>query len=410
MHPQPERTVPSDHGELEDTWQAPPGYARPVFLGVTALYWMSLYFYVPTLSPYVEHQGGTLRMVGLVVSAYGLAQLLLRIPLGMLSDRLGRRRPFLVLGFAANVMACLLFVVVTAPWLMVGARLMSGIAACAWVAFSVLFASYFPPGQSARAMSYITFCNSLSVMMATYTGGWLADQYGWLAPFWLSAGVGIVGLVALPLVHEKPMVRGRPKPFVRRLHSLVQYPELVFAAVVAALGQYTTFATHFGFLPNYAVHIGATKTQLGVLTMLGMVSISSMTLLSGTLFAPRLGARFTVLMGYVLVAASTAVIPFITSMDSLYVVQIAGGLGRGVAYPILMGLAISRLPDAEKASAMGFFQAVYAIGMFTGPVVAGLIGEQWGYGVLFLSTSAVALVTAGVAIRLPGKEEGKAGN
>ena len=388
----------------EDTWRAPPGYARPVFLAVTALYWLSLYFYVPILSPYVEHQGGTLRMAGLVVSAYGLAQLLLRIPLGMLSDRLGRRRPFLALGFAANVAACLIFVVVTAPWLMVGARFMAGIAACAWVAFSVLFASYFPPGQSVRAMSYITFCNSLSVMTATYTGGWLADLYGWLAPFWLSAGVGVLGLIVLPLVHEKPMVRGTPKPFVRRLHSLIQYPELVFASLVAALGQYTTFATHFGFLPNYAVHIGATKTQLGVLTMLGMVSISSMTLLSGTVFAPRLGARFTVLTGYVLVTASTAVIPFITSMDFLYAAQIAGGFGRGVAYPILMGLAISRLPDAERASAMGFFQAVYAIGMFTGPVVAGVIGNQWGYGALFLSTSAVALVTAGAAIRLPGKE------
>ena len=72
---------------------------KPVFLAVTSLYWLSLYFYVPILSPYVEFSGGTLEMVGLVVSAYGLAQLILRIPLGMWSDRLGKRRPFLALGF-----------------------------------------------------------------------------------------------------------------------------------------------------------------------------------------------------------------------------------------------------------------------------------------------------------------------
>jgi hypothetical protein len=69
--------------------------------------------------------------------------------------------------------------------------------------------------------------------------------------------------MALPLVHEKPMAQSTPKPVAQRLHSLVQHRELVLASVVAALGQYTTFATHFGFLPNYAVHIGATKTQLG---------------------------------------------------------------------------------------------------------------------------------------------------
>jgi hypothetical protein len=38
----------------EDSWRVPPRYARPVFLGVTTLYWLSLYFYVPILSPYVD--------------------------------------------------------------------------------------------------------------------------------------------------------------------------------------------------------------------------------------------------------------------------------------------------------------------------------------------------------------------
>ena len=118
----------STQTETEAVEENPPRWARPVFLFITSLYWLTLYFYVPILSPYVEHMGGTLEMVGLVVSAYGLAQLILRFPLGLWSDRLGKRRPFLALGFAANILGCLVFVVATDPWVMVGARFLSGIA------------------------------------------------------------------------------------------------------------------------------------------------------------------------------------------------------------------------------------------------------------------------------------------
>lgn len=391
------------NNQAEATEGKIPRGARPVFLFVTSLYWLTLYFYVPILSPYVEHMGGTLEMVGLVVSAYGLAQLILRFPLGLWSDRLGKRRPFLALGFAANILGCLVFIISTDPWVMVGARFLSGIAACAWVAFSVLFASYFPANRTSQAMSYITFCNTLSIMASTFIGGWVADIYGWLAPFWLSAGVGILGIIGIFFIYEKPTPIQSTQPIAARLRSILSYRELIFASLVAAFGQYTTFATHFGFLPNYAVEIGASKTQLGILTMLGMLSISITVLLSGTVFAPRIGAKRTLVIAYLLVGIATAALPYIQTVELLYASQVIAGLGRGAGYPILMSLAIARLPDAEKATAMGFFQAVYAIGMFIGPVSAGNIGGQWGYEALFLSTAGVAVLTAIVALRLPGR-------
>ena len=391
--------------EITDPTDGPgaeiPKRARPNFLVTTALYWATLYLYVPILAPYAEHRGGTLSVVGLVISAYGLAQLLLRLPLGILSDRIGRRRPFLALGFVASAAACLGFVLAPDPWFMVGARFISGIAACAWVAFTVLFASYFPPGQTARAMSYITFCNTLAVMSSTAIGGYLADLYGWLAPFWAAAGVSVLGLLSVALVHEGRGQRPAAQPSLDRLRSVLCYPELVFASIVAALGQYTNFAGNFGFLPNYAVAIGATKTQLGILSMVGTLSSSVAILLSGTYVAPRLGPRRTVCFSHLAIALSTVAVPYLLSVELLYASQILAGLGRGAAYPLLMGLAIARLPDREKATAMGFFQAVYAIGMFAGPAAGGLIGGHLGYTGLFLSTGAVSVLTALIALRLP---------
>jgi len=149
-------------------WKAPPKGARTAFFLITSLYWITLYLYVPVMSPYVEYKGGSMEMVGLVVSAYGFAQLLLRMPVGIWSDRLGRRKPFLVLGFVASVVSSIGFILSPDPRWMVVARFITGISACAWVAFSVLFASYFPPRDTTRAMSYISFCTTLSVMGSSY--------------------------------------------------------------------------------------------------------------------------------------------------------------------------------------------------------------------------------------------------
>ena len=55
---------------------------RILFYFVTMMYWFSMYTYVPILSPYVEHLGGSILVIGLVVGSYGFTQLLVRLPLG----------------------------------------------------------------------------------------------------------------------------------------------------------------------------------------------------------------------------------------------------------------------------------------------------------------------------------------
>jgi MFS family permease len=381
-----------------------PHRARRALYVTTVLYWTALYLYGPILAPYAEHRGGSLEVVGFVVSAYGLAQLFLRLPLGLVSDRIGRRKPFLALGFLAAIAAGLGFIVAPSPWFMVGARFISGVSACSWVVFTVLFASYFPPGETMKAMGYLTFCNSLSIMLASYTGGLLADAYGWLAPFWAATGVGFLGLLSLLWVHEQPQGFPVVQSSLQRLGSVIHYPELLLVAGVAALGQYAVYATTYGFVPTYAVSIGATKTQLGMLAMFGTLSGSLASLLSGAYLARRLGPRLAVILGHLAIATATVVIPYLHTIGPLYVTRILSGFGRGMAQPILLSLAISRLPDRERATAMGFFQAVYAIGMFAGPATAGLIGGWTGYPGIFLSSGAVALLTAGIAMRLPRRK------
>ncbi len=63
--------------------------------------------------------------------------------------------------------------------------------------------------------------------------------------------------------------------------------------------------------------------------------------------------------------------------------------------PILMAVAVEAVPQSERGTAMGIFQAVYAVGMFGGPALGGVLGDLVGLSGVFLSTAALCLVTAG---------------
>ncbi|HRR91658.1 MAG TPA: MFS transporter, partial [bacterium] len=62
----------------------------------TFLFWVSLYLYVPILSPYAENLGSSLQMIGFIVGSYGFTQFILRIPLGIWSDKIQKRKPFII--------------------------------------------------------------------------------------------------------------------------------------------------------------------------------------------------------------------------------------------------------------------------------------------------------------------------
>jgi len=87
--------------------------------------------------------------------------------------------------------------------------------------------------------------------------------------------------------------------------------------------------------------------------------------------------------------------------------QLALGLSQGLAYPVLMGLSIRDVDESQRASAMGLHQAVYAIGMFAGPWLGGILGEAVGLNRMFVITSLALLVLglAGTRLMDDGKRQ-----
>lgn len=363
---------------------------------VVAIFWAGLYFFVPVLSPYAASLGADMGLVGLVVGSYGVTQLVLRIPAGWLSDRLGVRKPFVAAGFVITALSALVMYGSPSPWYLVIGRGLSGVAATMWVMLSVLVAASFPSHQAVAAMGLANFALNLGMVAGTAVGGWVAQQWGWGAPFLLSAGVAAAGLLLVSQISDHSQTDVAP-PSLQRLVQVLRDRQLLVVSILAALTQYMTWVTVFGFTPIYAQGLGASPAQLGWLTGASLVSQALSSIMVGRLTG-RLGAYPVLLAGMSVVGVTTAAIPFMGRLWSLMILQVISGVGRGLVASLLMGLSIQGVQGSHRAMVMGVYQSIYAAGMFLGPVVAGAVGNALGTRGLFLSTSGAGLLALAVLI------------
>ncbi|HBQ63984.1 MAG TPA: MFS transporter [Clostridiales bacterium] len=366
------------------------------FYAVTGLFWFSLYTYVPVLPTHARDLGATPVMLGLIVGSYGFAQMLLRIPFGILSDRLGSRKLFIIIGMAmAFLGAAGLGFSTSGPGLLIS-RFATGVAASAWVQFTVLYSSYYVKEDTPKAIGYINAICNTGQMTAMLLGGFAAARLA-SSPYVMAAAAAVIAFALAFFIHEKRFDKPERSGF-KQILSIFSEKNLLVASGLAIFSQMATFATVFAFTPVHAANIGAGSGQLGLLTTLNSLPSIFASMLAGTLIVPRIGLKKTIFFGFVLTALSYILIPFTISLPWLYMLQFVGGAGRGTVMPLLMGAGIKDVSEKSRASAMGFFQAVYAVGMFAGPVISGAISGALGLFAGFWFIGAVSLLAGGLVL------------
>ena len=361
------------------------------------LYWGALYVYSPILAVYANSLGASFTTVGTVVGIYGFVQIFLRIPVGVWSDRLRQRLPFVYAGHVFNLLGCLGLAIAPSTAYLVLFRGVLGISASTWVAFTVLYASYLPANEAPKAMGVVSAINGISLTVFIGLGGQIAEVWGMRSTFFFGSFLGALGIITT--VPIKEFRENRNLVPVRRIRFFISHRTLVVTGLVAALNQYVLWSTTLGFIPLYADSLGASKLVLGVI---GMVALLPYTLASliNHLVARRVGQNRALFAGIILVAVATFVVPLITSLPLLGICQGISGFGRGMTYPLLMGLSIRRIPDQERATAMGIFQAIYAVGMFLGPSTSGIVADAFGLHGAFIISGVISVIAALVALFL----------
>lgn len=381
-----------------------------VFAAAMLLYWATMYIYVPILTPFLEDRGLPLGTIGLIVGSYGLTQVLIRFPLGLYSDRLSRRKPFLFAGMAAGLLSCALFLYVGGWAGPLSGRLVAGICASTWVPFTVLYASYYPPSQSGKAMSTLSFLTVVGQLAGMTLSGYLAGAGGWNAAFAAGIFIAAAGGALVAFVREPRLtstavlqsgsnsgLRGEASGKRPALALLRDSRQLHIVSLLSLLAHCVLFITMFGFTPLQAVEYGAGKNGLTGLVVAFMVPHALVSLWTGRYIAPRFGTRRVLIGGFLLASICTALIPFSGNYVGLLITQAVNGIAQGLYLPLLLGLAIKDIRPSERATAMGFYQSVYAIGMFAGPYLAGWLNAGGGLEAGFAFGAAIAVLAALIA-------------
>ena len=360
-----------------------------LYAAAAVLYWVSLYLYMPTLPVYCESRVESLAVVGVILSQYGLWQAIIRLPLGIAADWLGRRKPFIIAGLAlAGVGAWVMAGSSSAQGLILG-RAITGVAAGTWVPMVVAFSSLFPAEEAVRASTLLTSFGTAGRVFATSVTGSLNGLGGYALAFHLAAAAAFLAVLVLLPTRER---RSTPLPSSPAgIGRLIVRRDVLLPSLLAAVSQYANWAATFGFLPILASELGATDVVLSL-----MVSLNLGLLLVGNLLVAalvgRIGAYPLVYLSFVLMALGIGGASVAPSLALLVAFQLLIGLAQGISYPVLMGLSIQYVREGERTIAMGLHQAVYATGMFSGPALSGALARAVGIRPMLAGTAIASLL------------------
>jgi len=166
--------------------------------------------------------------------------------------------------------------------------------------------------------------------------------------------------------------------------------DVLVPSLLSAVGQYAHWAIGLGFMPVLVKQLGGTSVTQSLFATLSIALMAGGSLWASSA-ANQIRKPRLVIASFAMIFASTVIAAMSSSVLVLAVAQAVMGLAQGIGYPVLMGMSIERVSNAERSTAMGLHQSVYAIGMFAGPAFSGAIAAAIGIQPMFAVTAFACL-------------------
>ncbi|NGZ77482.1 MFS transporter [Saccharibacillus alkalitolerans] len=349
---------------------------------------------VPILPVYAEELGASESMIGALFASYAIALFAATPFWGMLSDRIGRKKPLLwgLLGLAA---ATLLFAFAESFAWLVAARVLQGISAAAtWTAGLALIAEHYSPETRGRAMGLALSGQAAGTLLGPTVGGWLYELGGYTLPFLCAAGLalldGILRVVLLRRTEERRLVE-KEKGSV---WALLRHPALLVTGGAIAIGA----AVPTVLEPTLPLHLheslGASPGTVGLLFAVPTLAYGLVAPIIGTLSA-RWGHSRTIAAGLLVTALA---LPLNAAVDGVWqqaaaLALLGAGMGT-VLTPTLPRLALlaERHGNASYGATFAVYNTAYSAGMMVGPLLGGVLMQGFGLLTAYSVFGAVSLL------------------
>lgn len=372
------------------------GRARALLPVIVVLFWFAQYIYIPFQTPFLTSIGVSAGLIGVIIGAYGISQMVMRLPVGLMADHVGRHKAFILLGGLFAGAASLLRVLFYNGIGFLLGNLFSGLASAMWISFMVRYTGFYSPEEQQKATARIILYNNAGMLAGFVCGTLLYGRTSMrlLCLLSLLAG-GIAALLAAFMEHEDP---SGDRPGIGELLPICLNRRLIFFSLLTVVQQGVQMATTMSFTSQVLQGLGASDAVIGASSIFYMLSAVGFACLAASRAVIRMGPRRVIPMCFGVLTAYCLLVPVVGSVPAVFALQMLPGVSTGLLFSTLTAQAMAEVPPHQKSTAMGFFQAVYALGMTLFPIFTGRVAGQWGMSSAYFMLAAVAVLAGLIAL------------
>lgn len=342
----------------------------------------------PILPLYVASFDASSTVIGAVMAVFTITATLMRFPIGMFIDRLGRK-PFLLAGIAFFMVGNFGYLWAPTILLLIPARIVHGIgwSACT-TAIATLAADIAPPKRRGELIGYAAMASSLGAAIGPVAGFALLQKFSYPGVF-LGTAVLLLGSLLLAALIPEPKRAPAVSAKEFRWIDLLVVPETLLPAVAVA---FLSFG-HGGiltFLPIHALKLGLENP--GYWFGLYAFCLLIVRPLAGPL-SDRISRRAVIIPGLFLNFAGSVLLMLADSPAWLMAAAVVGGLGTGAAQPALMTVAVDQTSPQRRGQSMAQYQSFYDLGIGLGALLLGAFLDlvDQNFSLMYAASAAVAL-------------------
>lgn len=345
----------------------------------------SFYLLTPLLPIYLDSQFEADKdMIGLVLSGYVVAALVVRPFSGFIVDSFDRKKVLMLCFFT--------FFICFTGYIGAGTILMFAIVrtihglpfGAATVANSTVAIDVLPSSRRNEGIGYYGLSNNLAMAIAPSAGIWIysvTDDFTML--FWISLAVAFVGFYCSTSIRLPQRERVEGKPHLSMDHFFLTRAWLMAVNIFL-------FSICWGVMSNYVAIYG--KEMLGITDGTGLF----FALLSAGLFCSRLyGAKSlrrgrltaNALEGAFISAVGYTLFALAPDEWAFYTAALLIGLGNGRMYPAFLNMFISVARHDQRGTANSSILTSWDLGMGIGILTGGVLVEYAGYSTAFWFTA-----------------------
>lgn len=361
------------------------------------LLFFAFYTLVPIFPLFlIETLGTTKSEIGLILSSYTLAALLIRPFAGFVLDMV-YRKPVYILAYLLFVISFVGYPLANSIGLFLFFRILHGFTfGFVTTAGNSLVVDIMPASRRGEGLGYFGLANTLAMAIGPMIGLLMHDSYSFNTIFYMAIGSGLLGFLFVSTVKSKNMAdKNKQQPVAFDRFFLLKGLNAGFCLMLLGI----PYGIAVTYIALYGNEIGI-RSGVGVFFTLMAIGLGMSRLFSGKMvdrgkLVPVIA--YGTLMGAVGFFALAA-LKFIQSENWVlilfYIISLLIGISYGLIFPAYNTLFVNLAPNNRRATASSTYMTSWDIGIGIGLVAGGWIGDSRGGLMMAYAVGAVMILVS----------------